>query len=46
MKVMLGWFEPSGSNMASSNPSVFGIMLLTGCVDTAQCDNVQSLTGG
>jgi len=40
-----GWFEPSGSNMASSNPSVFGTIVLTGCADAAQCDNVQSLTG-
>jgi len=40
-----GWFEPSGSNMASSDPTVFGTIVLTGCADAARCDNVQSLTG-
>ena len=28
-----GWFEPSGSTVADSNPSVFGTVLLTGCAD-------------
>jgi len=39
------WFEPSGSNVASSDPTVFGTIVLTGCADAEQCDNVQSLTG-
>jgi len=28
-----GWFEPTGSVVADSNPSVFGTVLLTGCAN-------------
>ncbi len=38
-----GWFEPSGSTIADSSPSVFGTALLTGCPDDNFCGNEQLL---
>lgn len=38
-----GWFEPSGSVLADSNPSVFGTVLLTGCAGETFCGANQLL---
>jgi len=39
------WYEATGSNMADTDPSVLATIVLTGCADDEQCNNVQSLTG-
>lgn len=40
-----GWSEPFASNVADSNPSVFGTVVLTSCEDLNNCDMSQSLIG-
>lgn len=40
-----GWHEPFASNVADSDPSVFGTVVLTSCSDLNDCDLSQSLIG-